>query len=651
MLFPALSAVGEEFQKPGQEFGVLDRQLRVSQKYVVYTPKDSVISFLTLASYLEELLAENDKLRRLNPGNRSSDGNHSVAEAGRVALDCSENSDGPLRNPLFGDRPWFHDTPGAPILIGEAADAAFATRFCQTLSDGSVKHIQRISFPTDNTLLTLGAAACPLPTRGKARFLLKAAIGIVSQYYHIVLRSVVLGHLERFLHQPSGFDILLGSKMWALLALGELYTARSGDMDNFPGLAYFAQANRALQMIQERPSLDSIEVLLLLSLYNLSCNRRHSAFCLAGSAVRQGIIMGLHLNVPDSQLGDPVMREHRNRVWWTAYEFDRLLAARLSQPFSIQDDEIELDLPSDSALPRDSKDDFTGAHDLVNRIKLVRLTGQITKLLYGRKAQKDSFLQRVQQALKDLQDWFRTLEGGLNVEEQRASKNYSGAMRSLLLSFNQCMIVATRPVALYMLRAHRGRWSADPAQTDVVIPDNVQALTEACIQCARHSHSILLDSWIAGSFLTFDYFDTLYIFSVATIFAVSSLLNGPGSSKDHDDFELSLQLLTELKGNGNCAAVEFCRHLESMKTCMSRIDQSTQESQRGNVNGLDMAVHGLGDIGMGYPSGNTPYNMTAGMALAEPSMQAFLAQTDPNFQQMDLSLLQHELDGFYWPES
>ncbi|ETS84600.1 hypothetical protein PFICI_02625 [Pestalotiopsis fici W106-1] len=605
-----------------------DRQLRVSQ------------------NYLEELLAENERLRRLDRNAQPSKSGSTSPSAARATPANADDNDGPTRNPLFGDRPWFHDTPGAPILIGEAADAAFATRFSQALSDNSFPHIQRISFPTDNALLGLGVSACPPPSRGKARFLMKAALRIVSRHYHVVLKSVVLGHLEKFLHHPSSLDLLLSSKIWALLALGEVYTARSGTLDNFPGLQYFAQASRALQVVQERPSLDSIEVLLLLSLYNLVCNRRHSAYCLAGSAVRQGVIMGIYLNVPESQLADRVMREHRNRVWWTAYEFDRLLAVRLSQPFSIQDDEIQVDLPADFDLPNTAQGDFAPAGDLVNRIKLMKLTSQITKLLYGRKAENESFLHRVQQALKDLQDWFQSVKGTLNDDEQHLSRAAAGPKRSLLLSFNQCMIVATRPIALYMLRAQQNRWSSDVAQPSPEIPDNVQALTEACTQCARHSYSLLAESWVDGSFLTMDYFDTLYLFSAATILAVSSMLNTPGSSKDRDDFEFSLQLLLKLKSNGNCAAVEFSQHLESMKTWMAR--QMPAQSDVGS--GLDIAVTGLGDAGMGFSSGSTPYNMTAGMALAEPSMQAFLAQSDPNFQQIDLSILQHEPEGFYWPE-
>jgi proline utilization trans-activator len=238
----------------------------VSQKCVIHALIAERNLLTSAYSYLEEILSENAKLRQQS---RTTQTNSSVEAAevlGRVARN-GEPNDGPIRNPLFDDRPWFLHTStlAAPILIGEAADAAFTTRFRQTLSVGAFGHIPRINYPPDNTLLSLGSSACPLPTPGRARFLLRAALRIVSDHYHMVLKSVVLEGLEIFLRQPTTSDILLTSKMWALLALGEAYSARSGSSDPvFPGLPYFSQANRALQVIQERPSLDSIEVLLLL---------------------------------------------------------------------------------------------------------------------------------------------------------------------------------------------------------------------------------------------------------------------------------------------------------------------------------------------------------------------------------------------------
>ncbi|KMU89092.1 hypothetical protein CIHG_07025 [Coccidioides immitis H538.4] len=70
-------------------------------------------------------------------------------------------------------------------------------------------------------------------------------------------------------------------------------------------------------------------------------NRRHSAYCLVGYAVRFGIIMGLHLNVPQNQLPSRELQEHRNRVWWTAYILDRSWACMLGKPVSIQDEDID----------------------------------------------------------------------------------------------------------------------------------------------------------------------------------------------------------------------------------------------------------------------------------------------------------------------
>ena len=90
-----------------------------------------------------------------------------------------------------------------------------------------------------------------------------------------------------------------------------------------------------------------VEIQLLLSLYLLYLNRRHAVYSLAGSAIRLAIIMGLNPNIPESQLSDAGEREHRERIFRTAYTFDRMWTAKLDYPCTISDDEIEVSLPSD----------------------------------------------------------------------------------------------------------------------------------------------------------------------------------------------------------------------------------------------------------------------------------------------------------------
>ena len=153
--------------------------------------------------------------------------------------------------------------------------------------------------------------------------------------------------------------------------------------------------------------------------------------------MRFGVILGLHLNIPEAQLNDRVMREHRNRIWWTAYIFDQFMASRLGQSASIPDCNIQVDLPSSVGLPDGTQGDFADVESLIAHTKLAELAGQVTQSLYGRRTQKDPFSQRVQQALKKLQGWVRNLPDILQFEISQSSHPVSPQIRYLHLTFNQ----------------------------------------------------------------------------------------------------------------------------------------------------------------------------------------------------------------------
>ena len=163
-----------------------------------------------------------------------------------------------------------------------------------------------------------------------------------------------------------------------------------------------------------------------------------------------------------------------------------------------------------------------------------------------------------------------------------------------------------------------------------------------------------MECWIDGSFATFDYFSTQYLFSAATILAVSALLGGPRSLKDEEDFEQATQLLTDLDKSGSFAAKEYSQHIAAMKADISALPsrgQQRPDESRDIQQGPDIEVSG--EPGIAYQLADLSYSgslMTAEMALAEPSVQAFLSQTDPSLQHMDLSMLDSGLGSFYWPD-
>ncbi|KAF4446755.1 hypothetical protein F53441_9689 [Fusarium austroafricanum] len=575
-------------------------------------------------AYIDDLIAENQRLRNQDETKRPEPTIPDVP----ITTSQTETSSS-LQGTLLEERPWFFDMNvlHTPVLIGEASDAAFATRFRQAISEPGHSHIPRVNYAPDERLLALSDEDCAWPIPSRARLLVNVALKYVSRNYYIVRKSQILEGLEQTIVNPHSTDSLLKSKLWVLFAIGEMYSTRTAAKDrNFPGMAYFARATRILRIISERPRIDAIEIRLLLSFYSLALNRRYTAYALAGSSVRLSVVMGLHLNVPESQLRDAGAREHRNRVWWTAYSFDRMWASRLGHPVAIQDDDIEVDFPTD--IP---SDDFPDSSYTIASIRLARLSARVINSIYTRKPQKKTLSQRVQEALRDLRAFVEELPAHLHIEPTDAPEP-SPKPLSLHLYFNQVAITATRPILLHVLRTHVAAWDTQP-RTEPQIPVSAMTLSEACVRCARHSCRLLIDCWIDGSFATFDYFYTQYLFSSATVLAISSLIDGKDCRADKEQFESAAQFLAQLKENGNFAAEEFCRHVDAMKVCMRAV-----EARRGQFTVLE----GI-DVFAGV-------NPTAGMALSEPSLQELLSQPVLDLQFIDASMYHDGAQGLYWPD-
>lgn len=139
----------------------------------------------------------------------------------------------------------------------------------------------------------------------------------------------------------------------------------------------------------------------------------------------------------------------------------------------------------------------------------------------------------------------------------------------LLTTSSQCVIIATRPILLHALRVQIAVLQGGLAASSSQVPMTASALSEACVRCARHSAQLLAQSWIDGSFVTFDCFFTHYLFSLLVVLAISSILDGQDNRADRDAFDEASRLLTELKEAGNCVAQEYCHHMKAIETALS----------------------------------------------------------------------------------
>lgn len=146
------------------------------------------------------------------------------------------------------------------------------------------------------------------------------------------------------------------------------------------------------------------------------------------------MVMGLHLSA-EVNIQDSDTQEHRKRVWWTAYVFDRMWASKVGLPPAIGDDEIFVQLPVSKATVQ--CDDFLDHEFLIATIRLARLAGDIISSIYRRNEGDKPFSKRVHATLQQLHAWAANLPSHLQLTTHHGASDALGRAVSLNLSFNQ----------------------------------------------------------------------------------------------------------------------------------------------------------------------------------------------------------------------
>ena len=147
--------------------------------------------------------------------------------------------------------------------------------------------------------------------------------------------------------------------------------------------------------------------------------------------------MGMHLSIPHHQFSDREAREHRTRVWWSAYILDRVCVSKLGHPTSVNDDDIHVELPSSEGLNELHKGDFGDAGYQLRHIELATLSTQIISSIYSRGRHQSAFSQRVQSSLKQLTKWMESLPRNLQLDACGEFQTPTNSIVCLHLTFNQ----------------------------------------------------------------------------------------------------------------------------------------------------------------------------------------------------------------------
>lgn len=164
--------------------------------------------------------------------------------------------------------------------------------------------------------------------------------------------------------------------------------------------------------------------------------------------MRLSLILGLNHNIPERQCIDPIEREHRVRIWWAVYIFDRMWGSKTGFPLQIRDEDIHVDMPTEvvSLNTAVAAEQFSDTAYLVASVQLARIVGRIVEKIYSRKEQKESFLQREQQLLLALQGWMRELPVHIRLPLPGGEDPPGKHIISLHLQFNQVSPILYLPI-------------------------------------------------------------------------------------------------------------------------------------------------------------------------------------------------------------
>lgn len=407
----------------------------------------------------------------------------------------------------------------------------------------------------------------------------------------------------------------------------------------------------------------------------MALNRRYSAYLFAGTAMRTAIVIGLHINVPESQLPDAKTREHRNRLFWTAYVVDRAFASSMNHPPAIQDDEIDLELPSDMSTSTSFESLEDPDYHIAN-IKLASLLSTIIRSIYRVRKQPNGtcadLSSRAQDCLKDLQSWYDALPRQLQIDDTSMDEYHELKVVSLHLFYHQvrllpshcfyevlqrvrqadlrqCVILATRPLLLNTLRLQISASRTSPSTESAKIPSSAKLLSQECIRCARNSTRLLTRAWIDGTFLAFDCFFAQYLFSSLIILSVSSLLDEIGSRHDREAYEEATHLLEQLKTAGNLVAQECSHHVDAIEsTMLVHLEMSpkpqSDAADKPNVQVANSHIDCSGTGGV-LPTQGIPWT-----GEQQPSLQELLCQPVMDLTSLEAAVREEYLQDTYWPE-
>ncbi|KAI3012618.1 transcriptional regulator family: Fungal Specific TF [Aspergillus niger] len=160
----------------------------------------------------------------------------------------------------------------------------------------------------------------------------------------------MLGYCDSFFNssqesQATPYTSFRDFNVYMAAAIGILLSPDSG-IEFFASSLHSAAMQKFPSIIRSNDDMGLLHSLLLLIIYSMFSSVGGSTWHLVGLAMKKAISYGFHKE-PLSDLGIPEEKLTRRRgIFWNLYILDRTISCAMDRPFSIEDEDITLQVPS-----------------------------------------------------------------------------------------------------------------------------------------------------------------------------------------------------------------------------------------------------------------------------------------------------------------
>lgn len=446
-------------RKPRRPAGLVSFFLGSQGLKIVVLTRDPSTSYKSIAR-LEERLAEVEGLlgnRTLSKQNEAENGPSEAHMAFATSLDAS------LLTSQGGSYPEVLTTEAQGPPSGQMMSPDFEVLAASSRQDS---HLQTelsmlagyVVDPLSGSGMWLessknlrrltGSPHQPLPTRAVALQLVHETMRDYNRFIPIFDEKSFLREFQLKYAISDPEDAGWWACLNVVLSIAHrLRALRSLDPTHENSLAYGYTQN-ALSVISQlnviNRSLSVVQALVGMACILQGTSDPEPASMLVGAALRLAQAMNLHRESSSPGLTGPEI-EQRRRVFWKVYILDKDISLRTGRPFSQDDDDMDVRLPSNTGLEPCNVDHFN------HRIGLAVIQGQVYKQLYSIQAgrQPESRRAAAAQELKSLISYWKS---SALLDSQQNSTMSSGVHISgtmvhdvvLQLTYTHCLTMIDR---------------------------------------------------------------------------------------------------------------------------------------------------------------------------------------------------------------